>query len=183
MEHAEGTTVGSRRTIAGYVLGPVVAAMALGIAVLPPMLHLTIPAVGPFDETVVWWTVFLPVAVLVPWAVAMGELLAGPHVRRRVTVGLAIVIIGLLAVPLAMSTRQIGCDPNPDRMQVLAATAAVAAAGTVGFVATVWATTQRIERPARAISISAIGTVVTLVVTLFVFVAAFAPGVSCAPTR
>lgn len=166
--------------VAGYLLGPAIFGVALAIAVLPTALRIPIPSVGPFDEAVVWWTMFLPAAVLVPWAVALGEPLAGRHVRRRVTAGLAIVVAALLAVPLATSNPQIGCDPDPGFIRVLGATAVVIAAGTGGFVVTVVASAHRIGRPAAAIVVSAIGTIATTFGTIFALVVVFGVGVSCA---
>jgi hypothetical protein len=171
---------GSGRTVAGYLLGPAIFTVALAIAVLPTALHIPIPSVGPFDETVVWWTVLLPAAVLVPWAVAVGEPLAGRHVRRRVTAGLAIVVVAMLAVPLATSNPPIGCDPDPGLIRVLGATAAVVAAGTGGFVATVIASAHTIGRPAAAIAVSAVGTIATTFGTILAFAVVFGAGVSCA---
>ncbi len=163
-----------------YLAGPALFILAGAIVLVPISLRLRVPAIGPFDETVVWWAILLPVACLVPWAVALAEPLAGRAARRRITAVLATVLGLGVAVPLLTSGASVGCDPDPGLGAILPRVAIVAVALAGGFALTVRATASRIDRAVVAIPVAAVGTVLTVFGSILVFAAVFVVGVSCA---
>jgi hypothetical protein len=163
----------------GLVLGPVL--LGLGLAIWTELIHLD--QVLPLSRAWIGGAIALPMVIVSPglislaWADASTEP-AARWLARALAVAIALGVVGLLA----LTVRQIGCQPVTDPLQILPRGAICGGISGVGYLASIGAgrSYASSERPLRAVVASSSTALGVLVAVVLAFSVLF-PAALCAP--
>jgi len=169
------TTVAGARADWRLLVGP--GLLVVGVILLKVSNDLG--GIGPLDRAAFGWLIPVPMLLLAPAAIGLAARSAPAGAARRLATLDGVILAVAVGIAWFASTKQVGCNQDPDTLRVVAASIPVPLVLGLGWAGAGWLSIRFAEQPIVAILAGVAGAIGASLAALLTFAVLF-PGLSCA---